>query len=96
MSQLVIPRRRFLAGLLGLVAAPAVVRAASLMPISVFEPANLAGVDMVSRYRQEFILESERFLIIPPGIFYRRFAEEMYPGVPVLELRPIPRISSPS
>lgn len=30
---LILPRRRFLAGLVGLVAAPAVVRAASLMPV---------------------------------------------------------------
>ena len=33
-----IVRRRFLQGLIGLVAAPAIVRVASLMPVSVWEP----------------------------------------------------------
>ena len=33
-----LPRRRFLAGLVGILAAPAVVRAASLMPVRVIEP----------------------------------------------------------
>lgn len=32
-----IPRRRFLAGLVGLIAAPAVVKAASLMPVKAFD-----------------------------------------------------------
>jgi hypothetical protein len=35
---LVLPRRRFLTGLIGLVAAPAVVRAEVLMPIKVWTP----------------------------------------------------------
>lgn len=38
MSQIVMPRRRFVAGLLGLVAAPAIVKAASLMPVKAIEP----------------------------------------------------------
>jgi hypothetical protein len=34
---IIMPRRRFIAGLIGLVAAPAIVRAASLMPVRMFE-----------------------------------------------------------
>ncbi len=37
MPNLIMPRRRFLAGLVGLVAAPMVVRAAALMPVKAFE-----------------------------------------------------------
>ena len=35
MSDLLMPRRKFLTGLLGLVAAPAVVKAANIMPVKV-------------------------------------------------------------
>jgi len=38
MSQLILPRRKFLAGLVGLIAAPAIVRAASLMPVKAINP----------------------------------------------------------
>ncbi len=38
MADLIMPRRKFLTGLLGLVAAPAVVKASSLMPVRVIEP----------------------------------------------------------
>jgi len=37
MVDLIMPRRKFLTGLMGLVAAPAVVKAASLMPVKVIE-----------------------------------------------------------
>jgi hypothetical protein len=37
-TALILPRRKFLTGLMGLVAAPAVVKAASLMPVKVIEP----------------------------------------------------------
>ena len=38
MTDLLMPRRKFLTGLFGLVAAPAVVKAANIMPVKVIEP----------------------------------------------------------
>ena len=38
MTDLIMPRRKFLTGLMGLVAAPAVVKAASIMPVKVTQP----------------------------------------------------------
>jgi len=37
MTDLLMPRRKFLTGLLGLIAAPAIVKASNLMPIKVLE-----------------------------------------------------------
>ena len=41
MANLIMPRRKFLTGLLGLVAAPAVVKASSLMPVKVVTTSEL-------------------------------------------------------
>ena len=38
MTDLIMPRRKFLTGLFGLVAAPAIVKAANIMPVKVIEP----------------------------------------------------------
>lgn len=38
MTDLIMPRRKFLTGLFGLVAAPAVVKASNLMPVKVIQP----------------------------------------------------------
>jgi hypothetical protein len=38
MTELIMPRRQFLKGLIGLVAAPAVVKAANIMPVKVMPP----------------------------------------------------------
>ena len=38
MTELIMPRRQFLKGLFGLVAAPAVVKAANIMPVKVMPP----------------------------------------------------------
>ena len=38
MTDLVLPRRKFLTGLFGLVAAPAIVKAANIMPVKVVKP----------------------------------------------------------
>ena len=38
MTNLILPRRKFLTGLMGLVAAPAVVKASSLMPVKSMPP----------------------------------------------------------
>jgi hypothetical protein len=58
-----IVRRRFLAGLVGLVAAPAVVKITSLMPISVpkFDPTNLFSLDMVELLKYQNALISNEY-----------------------------------
>ena len=38
MTDLLMPRRKFLTGLFGLIAAPAIVKAANIMPVKVIEP----------------------------------------------------------
>ena len=38
MTDLLMPRRKFLTGLFGLIAAPAIVKAANIMPVRVIEP----------------------------------------------------------
>jgi hypothetical protein len=38
MTELLMPRRKFLTGLFGLVAAPAIVKAANIMPVKVIQP----------------------------------------------------------
>ena len=38
MTDLLMPRRKFLSGLFGLVAAPAIVEAANIMPVKVIQP----------------------------------------------------------
>lgn len=50
MTDLLIPRRKFLTGLFGLVAAPAVVKAANIMPVKAIEPQWFAndGIGLVS------------------------------------------------
>jgi hypothetical protein len=50
MTDLIMPRRKFLTGLMGLVAAPAVVKAANIMPVKVITPQWFAndGTGLVS------------------------------------------------
>ena len=50
MADLLMPRRKFLTGLFGLVAAPAIVKAANIMPVRVIEPQWFAndGIGLVS------------------------------------------------
>ena len=38
MTDFIMPRRKFLTGLFGLIAAPAIVKAANIMPVRVIEP----------------------------------------------------------
>ena len=46
MTELIMPRRQFLKGLIGLVAAPAVVKAANIMPVKVI-PSNLVEIKIL-------------------------------------------------
>lgn len=54
---LILPRRRFLAGLVGLVAAPAVVKASSLMKIVVPRP-SFAVVDFSDVYGRSPMMDA--------------------------------------
>jgi hypothetical protein len=46
MTELLMPRRKFLSGLFGLIAAPAVVKAANIMPVKVI-PSNLVEIKIL-------------------------------------------------
>ena len=46
MTDLLMPRRKFLTGLFGLVAAPAIVKAANIMPVKVM-PSNLMEIKIL-------------------------------------------------
>ena len=50
MTDIILPRRKFLTGLLGIVAAPAVVKATSLMPVKVMPPEEYLIVKATERY----------------------------------------------
>lgn len=65
-----ISRRGFLTGFAGILAAPAIVRASSLMPVKVIDDDVLLALrrdenglipahDLITRYRQEFIAQFE-------------------------------------
>lgn len=63
-------RRGFIGGLVGLVTAPAIVRAASLMPVKVMEPGSVLTLDMIDHLRR---LASDwppppRYLIVPKWV----------------------------
>ena len=81
---LILPRRRFLAGLIGLVAAPAVVKASSLMKIA----APLAKQNLLLPGRFTFALSNTYELFIgaePIGFMYRceniKFAYALNPAI---------------
>ena len=50
MTDLIMPRRKFLTGLIGLVAAPAVVKAVNIMPVKVMPPEEYLIVEATERY----------------------------------------------
>ena len=52
-------RRGLIAGFAGLLAAPAIVRATSIMPVRTLPASPLGGVELISRYRQEYIAAFE-------------------------------------
>ena len=73
MTDLLMPRRKFLTGLFGLVAAPAIVQAANIMPVKVIEPKwflhdGLAFRSMAHPVRKSSIIRlSELREILRPG-----------------------------
>lgn len=74
MTDLFMPRRKFLTGLFGLVAAPAVVKAANIMPVKVIEPKwflndGLPLQTMAHPVRKSSIIRlSELRKILAPGL----------------------------
>jgi hypothetical protein len=55
MTSLVLPRRKFLLGLTSIFAAPAIVRVASLMPLSALPPDEVLDAIPMRVLREEFI-----------------------------------------
>jgi hypothetical protein len=82
MTDLLMPRRKFLTGLFGLVAAPAIVKAANIMPVKVIKPQWFAGdgtglVSMAHPVRTGSAIRlSELREILRPGI--EKMIDEMY------------------
>ena len=82
MTGLILPRRKFLTGLFGLVAAPAVVKAANIMPVKVIEPKwylsdGLPLQTMAHPVRTSSVMSlSELREILRPGI--EQMIDEMY------------------
>jgi len=72
MTELLMPRRKFLTGLLGLVAAPAVVKATSLMPVKSFVEVELRPPP--AGFRRLTLAEYRR--IFEPGL--QKLFDDMY------------------
>ena len=86
MTDLMMPRRKFLTGLFGLVAAPAIVKAANIMPVKVIEPKWFAndGTGLVSMAhpvrKGSGINLSELREFLRPGI--EQMIDDMYKSNP--------------
>lgn len=84
MTDLFMPRRKFLTGLFGLVAAPAIVKAANLMPVKVIElPPPPVGCRRltIDDYRKGGIIRlSELREFLRPGI--EQMIDDMYKSNP--------------
>ena len=83
MTDLIMPRRSFITGLVGLVAAPAVVKASSLMPVKVFQFND--GIALTSAAHPEIATYSGMNLarfreLVMPGL--RAVIEETYIDIP--------------
>jgi hypothetical protein len=82
MTELLMPRRKFLTGLFGLVAAPAVVKAANIMPVKVITPQWFAndGIGLVSMAhpvrKGGGICLSELRDLLMPGL--QKMVDDMY------------------
>ena len=82
MTDLIMPRRKFLTGLFGLIAAPAVVKAANIMPVKVIEPKwyladGLPLQTMAHPVRAGSAIRlSELREILRPGL--RKMVDDMY------------------
>lgn len=82
MTDLILPRRKFLTGLFGLVAAPAVVKASSLMPAKAVNEFTLTehtyvpyGADVIAPRSRAISLAQLRELLMP-GL--QKMVDDMY------------------
>jgi len=81
-TELLMPRRKFLTGLFGLIAAPAVVKAANIMPVKVIQPKwyladGLPLKSMAHPVRKGGIIRlSELREILRPGL--QKMVDDMY------------------
>lgn len=79
---MILPRRKFLTGLAAtLIAAPAIVRASSLMPVKALKawPESFIGLDPLSEYRKFIIFQGHKIYfgsICNPASFYVTAAED--------------------
>ena len=81
MTDLIMPRRKFLTGLFGLVAAPAVVKAANIMPVKVITPQWFANdgtglVSMAHPVRTGGVNLAQMRELLMPGL--RQMVDVMY------------------
>jgi hypothetical protein len=77
MTDLLMPRRKFLTGLFGLIAAPAVVKAANIMPVKVITPQWFAndGTGLVSMAHPVYEWKEIKLGYI---ITHREITDEIY------------------
>lgn len=68
MTDIVIPRRKFLTGLIGIVAAPAVVRASSLMPVKGFISDGIALTAIPHPISRPIMDIKAFYKIVSPGL----------------------------
>jgi hypothetical protein len=82
MTELLMPRRKFLTGLLGLVAAPAVVKATSLMPVKLVDFGDGVALKSIAHPVRtgSCIRLSELREILRPGV--EKMLNEMYEANP--------------
>jgi hypothetical protein len=76
MTDFLMPRRKFLTGLFGLVAAPAVVKAANIMPVKVIQPEW--------KYQEiayGFVMERREICRVGGGIRLSELRELLRPGL---------------
>jgi hypothetical protein len=77
MTDIILPRRKFLTGLMGLVAAPAVVKATSLMPVKSFvEPQLYTFPNKVWVPRSSGVNLAQIREMLMPGL--RKLEEQLY------------------
>ena len=76
MTDLIMPRRKFLTGLFGLVAAPAVVKASSLMPVKVIEPEW-----KYTKISYGFVMERREICRVGSAINLSELRELLMPGL---------------
>lgn len=81
MTDLILPRRKFLTGLASLIAAPAIVRASSLMPVksvTIYKTAALATEPLhltLQRLTRQAFIPSLYTQIVAPDPLIRHFLE---------------------